>query len=205
MLIDAVVVNASPLIALFRSAQADLLPGLFARIVVPEAVWREVVLEGHDDSAATGLAGQSWPIPEDVTVSPRVAAWNLSAGESSVLSYALAHPPLRAVIDDADARRCARTLGIPILGTGGVILLAKRRGLIDSVTTGGNRSRDAGLWISDGLVELMKKQAGEQGRCPATCVPLVAVKPYSAHSEPRGKVTASNGSTATSASPTKLA
>ena len=104
MRIDAVVVNASPLIALFRSAQADLLPGLFARIVVPE-VWREVVLEGHDDSAATGLAGQSWPIREDVTVSPRVAAWNLGAGESSVLSYALAHPPLRAVIDDADARR----------------------------------------------------------------------------------------------------
>jgi predicted nucleic acid-binding protein len=161
MRIDAVVVNASPLIALFRSAQADLLPGLFARIVVPEAVWREVVLEGHDDSAATGLAGQSWPIREDVTVSPRVAAWNLGAGESSVLSYALAHSPLRAVIDDTDARRCARTLGIPILGTGGVILLAKRRGLIDSVTTRLNRLRDAGLWISDGLVELLRKQAGE--------------------------------------------
>jgi len=36
MRIDAVVVNASPLISLFRSGQADLLARLFSRIVVPE-------------------------------------------------------------------------------------------------------------------------------------------------------------------------
>ncbi len=39
MRIDAVVVNASPLITLFRSGQSDLLPSLFNRIVVPEPVW----------------------------------------------------------------------------------------------------------------------------------------------------------------------
>jgi len=54
--------------------------------------------------------------------------------KTAVLSYALAHPGLRAVIDDADARRCAKTLGIPMLGTGGVLVLAKRRSLIPSVT-----------------------------------------------------------------------
>jgi predicted nucleic acid-binding protein len=42
MRIDAAVVNASPLISLFRSGQASLLPRLFDRIVVPEAVWQEV-------------------------------------------------------------------------------------------------------------------------------------------------------------------
>jgi len=47
MRIDAVVVNASPLIALFRSGQADLLPRLFKRIVVPDAVWSEVLAGGH--------------------------------------------------------------------------------------------------------------------------------------------------------------
>ncbi len=41
MRIDAVVINASPLITLFRSGQADLLPRLFSHIVVPEAVWQE--------------------------------------------------------------------------------------------------------------------------------------------------------------------
>jgi predicted nucleic acid-binding protein len=161
MLIDAVVVNSSPLITLFRSGQADLLPRLFQRVVVPDAVWDEVIAGGHRDVAAENLAIQTWALRDAVPVSQPVSAWNLGAGETSVLSYALAHPPLRAVIDDADARRCARTLGIPFLGTGGVLLLAKRRGLIVSVSGGVQRLRDAGLWLSDDLVRLLKTQAGE--------------------------------------------
>jgi predicted nucleic acid-binding protein len=161
MRIDSVVINASPLIVLFRSAQADLLPLLFERIVVPDEVWQEVVVEGHDDAAARGLIDRTWPVRDQAAVSPRVAAWNLGAGETSVLSYALAHPPLRSVIDDADARRCARTLGIPVLGTGGILLLAKRRGLLTSMSVGLDRLRDAGLWLSDEVVDLLKGQAGE--------------------------------------------
>jgi len=117
MPIDAVVVNASPLIALFRSGQADLLPRLFQRVVVPDAVWDEVIAGGHRDVAAQNLAVQTWALRDVVPVSQPVSAWNLGAGETSVLSYALAHPPLRAMIDDADARRCARTLH-PVLGHG---------------------------------------------------------------------------------------
>ena len=52
MRIEAVVVNASPLISLFRSGQSDLLPRLFSRIVVPESVWKEVALDERNDAAA---------------------------------------------------------------------------------------------------------------------------------------------------------
>ena len=161
MRIDAVVVDASPLIVLFRSQQANLLPCLFTDIIVPDPVWEEVVAGGYDDTAATGLASQSWATREQVAVSPRVAAWNLGAGETSVLSYALHHRSLRAVIDDADARRCARTLGVAVLGTGGLLVLAKRRGLISSVTEGVERLRDAGLWLTDELASQLKDYAGE--------------------------------------------
>lgn len=160
MLNDSVVINASPLITLFRSGQAELLPQLFKRIVVPEAVWLEVVHE-HHDAASIGLKSKTWPIREKVVISQRVQAWNLGKGETDVLSYALAYPPIRAVIDDMDARRCAQSLGIPLFGTGGVLLLAKRRGLLISVTEGLNKLRDAGLWLSEDLVKLIKTQAGE--------------------------------------------
>jgi predicted nucleic acid-binding protein len=80
MQIDAVVVNSSPLIPLFRSEQADLLPRMFKRIVVPEAVWQEVVSDGWDDMAAQQLSSQTWPLRENVVISPRVAAWDLGAG-----------------------------------------------------------------------------------------------------------------------------
>lgn len=161
MRIDAVVINASPLITLFRSGQADLLPRLFTHIVVPKAVWQEVVLDGWEDTASRELKLQTWPTREDVVSSPRVAAWELGAGETAVLSHALANPPLRAVIDDRDARRCAKTLNIPMLGTGGLLVLAKRRGLLPSVGEGIARLRDAGLWLSDEIVQILKTQAGE--------------------------------------------
>ena len=79
MWIDAVVIDASPLITLFRSGQADLLPRLFNQIIVPEAVWQEVVDERHD-AAALGLTRQAWPIREKVPISPRAALQRLSLG-----------------------------------------------------------------------------------------------------------------------------
>lgn len=161
MRIDRIVVNASPLIALLRSGQDDLLPRLFTEVFVPDAVWFEVVAPGRDDAAATGLASRSWVIRCAADPAPGVGEWNLGAGETSVLSYALANPPIRAVVDDADARRCCRTLGIPMLGTGGILLLAKRRGILPSVETGLEGLRAAGLWLSDEVVTMLKRQAGE--------------------------------------------
>ena len=60
-----------------------------------------------------------------------------------------------------DARRCAQTLGIPIFGTGGLLVLAKRRGLLDSVGAAIEKIRDAGLWLSEDVVRILKTQAGE--------------------------------------------
>jgi predicted nucleic acid-binding protein len=37
------------------------------------------------------------------------------------------------MIDDAAARRCAISLNVPTLGTAGLVVLAKRRGLIASI------------------------------------------------------------------------
>ena len=42
MLIDSVVVNASPLICLFKSGLVDLFPALFKNVAVPDAVIKEV-------------------------------------------------------------------------------------------------------------------------------------------------------------------
>ena len=90
-----------------------------------------------------------------------MAVWNLGAGETAVLSFALAQPSYRAMVDDREARRCARTLGLRTLGTAGMLVLAKRRGLIASVEIGVVRLRDAGLWLSDEVVRVLLRQAGE--------------------------------------------
>jgi predicted nucleic acid-binding protein len=83
-------------------------------------------------------------------------------GESEVLSFALGRPGFRAMVDDKAARRCAKTLGIRTLGTGGMLVLAKRRGLIESVSDALATLRTVGLWMSDELVDLFLEEAGEK-------------------------------------------
>ena len=74
MRIDAVVVNASPLIAIFRSGQADLLPKLFNRIVVPEEVWKEVVLDERDDAAVIHQPRRSPNLQKQLDATPLMAS-----------------------------------------------------------------------------------------------------------------------------------
>jgi len=160
--IKRVVINASPLIILFRSRLDRLLPGLFDEIYITEAVWSEVTRGEHMDAAVPSLTNAEWAKKVRVPViSPRVAAWDLGIGESEVLSFAMEHPKFRAMVDDKAARRCAKTLEIQTLGTGGMLVIAKRRGLIKSVAGALDNLQEAGLWLSDDLVNLFLKEAGE--------------------------------------------
>jgi predicted nucleic acid-binding protein len=107
MLIERVVINASPLITLFRAGLHPLLPQLFPDLRVPEAVWKEVVCSPYDDPAAGGLPKASWAEKVQIRSSPEVVAWNLGAGETAVLSFAHHNRDYTALLDDRTARRCA--------------------------------------------------------------------------------------------------
>lgn len=161
MQINQVVVNASPLIVLFKSEQAQLLNQLFTDICTPMAVVTEIMSAQNSDLAKQQLPETDWLRYVDQEIDPVIQNWDLGAGESTVLSFALEHPDYRAVIDDSAARRCARSLGISTLGTGGILVLAKRRGLIPSATQAIERVREVGLWLSDDIVNLLKHKAGE--------------------------------------------
>lgn len=58
MRVERVVINASPLITLFRAGLHPLLPELFPDLVVPDAVWAEVVNRTHADPAALACRRQ---------------------------------------------------------------------------------------------------------------------------------------------------
>ncbi|MEH2459653.1 hypothetical protein [Nostoc sp.] len=60
MSINRIVINSSPLIVLFKSKQAELLPQLFKEIIVPEGVFTEVTSAGEDDAASRQLPSVSW-------------------------------------------------------------------------------------------------------------------------------------------------
>jgi predicted nucleic acid-binding protein len=91
-----------------------------------------------------------------ITIEPAIAGWDLGRGESEVLSWTLTHPEYQAILDDLSARKCARSLGIPLRGTVGIILLAKKRSYISKAAPLIESLIDAGLrfdmkWINEAL------------------------------------------------------
>lgn len=152
------VVNASPLIVLGKVGQLDLLTKLPQRIVVPAAVVTEVLAGPEGDAARLAVQTKMFSKVTTPTIVPELAAWDLGAGETSVLAYALAHPGWVAILDDGAARKCAKTFGIPMKGTLAVVILAKKRGLIPSSAKVLHAIQEAGLRLDEGLIRIVLKQ-----------------------------------------------
>ena len=142
------VLNASPVIVLARAGYLDLVPKLVSSPVIPRAVATEISAGGADDPAATFLGQPSWLTVVDLNpaLSP-LAIWRLGQGESEVLEYARRNPGTVAILDDRAARRSATALNIPIVGTLGLLLAAKRSGLIESIDNAIDRVRSCGLFV----------------------------------------------------------
>ena len=129
---DLWVVNASPLIVLGKIGQLELLHQLPKEVVVPIAVANEIKAGPANDAAKIGVEAGMFQLVETQEPTPELAAWDLGAGETAVISYALEHPTWTAILDDGAARKCAVSFDIRVKGSLAIVILAKRRGLISS-------------------------------------------------------------------------
>ncbi|MEA2526091.1 MAG: hypothetical protein QOF73_3318, partial [Thermomicrobiales bacterium] len=64
---------------------------------------------------------------------PRVSGIPLGNGEREVIALALQFDVDRVVLDDEAARRLAIALGLPVIGTLGILVLAKQEGIVAAV------------------------------------------------------------------------
>lgn len=72
-------------------------------------------------------------------------------GETAVLSYAVAQPGWKAVVDDGAVRRCAYTFAIPLLGALSIILRARLAGLIAAAAPLSKAVKAEGIRLDDGV------------------------------------------------------
>ncbi len=155
-------VNASPIISLANIGYPHLLPESCGQMIIPQAVAEEILAGPDDDPAKQWIAttGQQW-IKDTGAVLPLVAGWDLGAGENAVLSWCYEHPAYEAVIDDLAARKFAKSFGVALCGTVGVIVIAKRRGVISSVKPLLKHLIDVGFRIDDRLCATAMRLADE--------------------------------------------
>ena len=158
-----VIVNTSPLQYLHQVGLLDLLPKLFVRITVAEAVRSEL-----DAGRRLGL---SLPDPfrlpwidlcAPASPSGVLLAWDLGAGESATLSLALERPGSWVVFDDQLARKAAASLKLSLLGTAGILLRAKLAGHLSTVAPVLRQLVSLGFRIKPGTARTILKLAGEE-------------------------------------------
>ncbi len=126
--------NSTPLIALCKADQLDLLRRLYGEITVPKAVFDEVTRK--NDPVKKEVSAASWIHIEAVQdmKARRMYRAKLHDGEVEVMILAQEHEGEHlVVIDDNAARKTARFLGLTLTGTLGVLIKAKECGYLDSV------------------------------------------------------------------------
>jgi len=129
-----VICNTSPIQFLYQIEMLHILPALTKRVIVPPAVVEELSVGRALGLNLPDLATLNWVMvrhPVSQAALPLVT--DLGPGETEVLMLALELNDPVAVLDDALARRVAETLGLHVTGTLGLLLDAKRAGLVTHV------------------------------------------------------------------------
>jgi predicted nucleic acid-binding protein len=95
-------------------------------------------------------------------IQSQMTSWNGEGpGESAVLTIARQSMLGVAILDDAVARNCAKALGISVIGTLGVVLRAKQRGLISAAADVMRALVDAGLHLDGATIRTALQRIGE--------------------------------------------
>ena len=159
-----VVSNASPLINLARIGQLSLLPRIFSRVWIPEAVWREVVVDGENQPGAKEIHQADWV--ERAVVSNqqlvRSLRQELDPGEAEAIALAVEINADWLLMDERLGRQTARHFGLGYIGLIGILKTAKQRGEIAALRPLLEQLRDlAGFRISPALYERALREMGE--------------------------------------------
>jgi predicted nucleic acid-binding protein len=146
-----VVSDASPLNVLIRISLVELLPVLYERVMIPQAVASEM----GDPAAPQAVrefirTSPAWlDIREPDTL---LSIIGLDRGEQAAISLACQNQSDLLLIDEKRGRRAARELNLRIIGTIGIREAAAVRNLIqlpDAV----QRIRETDFFISDEILE----------------------------------------------------
>ena len=112
------VCDVSTLIALARIGQLEILEQTGVQVVIPQAVYEEVVVRGEGKPGATEISEAAWIETREVTDRSVVARLRtvLDAGESEAIALAQEVDADLLILDDEEARDTALSEGLSVVG-----------------------------------------------------------------------------------------
>ncbi|MBD2777674.1 DUF3368 domain-containing protein [Iningainema tapete] len=148
-----IVADTTPLSELAKVGRLELLRDIFGTVIIPQEVYNEVTVGNYPAARLVPVA--SWievqPVGSIQMVQALQVQTDLDLGECAAIVLAQELKAEQLLIDDLDARKLAKSIGLPLIGTVGVLLLAKEKGLIFSVKDVMDELITNGMWISQRL------------------------------------------------------
>lgn len=124
------VCNASPLIFLAKIDLINVLPYLTEDLKIPIGVYHEI--KDQNDAASEWIEKYKNKYVIEIDTVPKIIeSWDLGKGETEVIAHAYSKKDLKAALDDRVARNCAASVGVNVIGTIGLILMANKEGHIE--------------------------------------------------------------------------
>ena len=131
-----VIADTTPLNYLILIQQADLLPRLFGKVLIPPAVVKELEDPGTPDSVRAWLScAPSWLHVQLLHSPPDPELDYLDDGEREAIALAEELGADLLLLDDADARKQAARRNLPFIGTLGILRRAAQLDMLDLPTT----------------------------------------------------------------------
>ena len=163
--------NSSPLIWLSQTGHFTLLNELFETVLIPPEVQAETVARavGYPNAEAVRAAcAAGWMVviaPHDTDRVTMLRA-QLHAGEAELLVMADEQGVEAVLVDDLRARNFATAMGLRVIGTAGILLLAHAQGLSVDVKSTLDDMRDRGFRLADSVYEAILQRIGNEDTQP---------------------------------------
>lgn len=157
-----VVCNATPLINFAAINRLDVLKAVFGQIDIPQAVYDETTGSGFPGSQVVLSAiASGWLQVRPVSTIAFNIPPELDNGEREAIALAL-ETGEQILLDEREARLVCHGLGLQVIGTLGVLLLAKNQQIIPQVKPLLDDMIDiAQYWVSTTLYQQVLRQAQE--------------------------------------------
>jgi predicted nucleic acid-binding protein len=151
-----IVINTGPIIALTAATGTlNWLPALYRKIIVPYEVAAELAVgeAEHPESAALMAIADTIELSKSPCSPARALIRELDTGEASVIHTALELGISCVAIDEKAGRRVARLHDLHVTGSLGILIRARKEGMIPNLADCVSAMRKHGIWLSQGLLE----------------------------------------------------
>jgi len=149
--------DSSALVALATMDRLDLLEKIFEKIYIPQAVYDEVSISYKPQS----IRLKEFLKDKVISVELDVSKIGLGQGELEAITLYKNMDADFLLIDDRRAKKFAQLNSVNVIGSLGIMILAKDRGLLESIRKDLEKLVNSSLFISQNLIDKVLLNVGE--------------------------------------------